>query len=304
MRAAVVIGVDGGGTATRALVLDRTGAELAWHEGAAALVGKPGQPVDIEAIAATVEAAARAAGLKLPAAALCAGLAGVGREPDRAAVEQALRSRGLARAVRVTTDGKAGLFDAFEDGPGLLLIAGTGSVAWGRAEDGREARVGGWGLLLGDEGSAYDIALRALRAAARAADGRGPGTPILSRVTDHLGLTAPGDLIAWVAAATKAEIAGLAPLVCEIARADPTAEEIVAGAVAALAAHVETLVRALAPWRGAPRLALAGGLLLPDRPLRERLIAAVGSRWPVRDRPADPARGAARLALGMAKKPL
>jgi N-acetylglucosamine kinase-like BadF-type ATPase len=293
-----VIGIDGGGTATRVLILDERGGELARAEGGAALIDWPGTPIDIETVAATVGRAATAAGIELPAAALCAGFAGVGREPERGAVEQALAGR-LAERARVITDAEAAFFDAFADGPGLLLIAGTGSMGLGRAEDGREARTGGWGLLLGDEGSGYDIGLSGLRAAVRAADGRGEATELLPRLVAELGLVQPEELIPWASMAPKTAFAALAPSVCELAAAgDALAAEIVASAVASLVAHVDALLSRLGPWSAPPGLALAGGLLAPGGPLRGALVAALAEHaCVVFEREVEAVRGAARLAL-------
>jgi glucosamine kinase len=181
----------------------------------------------------------------------------------------------------------------------LLLVAGTGSIAWGRGEDGREARVGGWGGLLGDEGSGYDIGLRALRAVVRAADGRGPPTELRDRLLGEIGLDAPEALIRWAAGAGKASVARLAPTVCGVANAgDEVAAAIVTGAVESLKAHVVALRQRLGPWRATPRLALAGGLLAPGGPLREAVVASTASfGCAVREEPVDVARGAARLAL-------
>lgn len=293
-----VVGIDGGATGTRALVLDERGARLARAEGPAALLDRPGRPIDGEAVAATAREAAQRARIRLPAAALCAGLAGVGREPERKTAEDELRGRGLASIVRVVTDAEAAFADAFGDGPGLLLIAGTGSMAWGRAESARTARAGGWGALLGDEGSAYAMGVRALRAVARASDGRGPETALLARLLGALGLPSTEELIPWAAQATKAEIAALAPIVCDLRDAgDAVAARIVAAAVAELEAHVRALFQRLGPWSGTPVLALTGGLVGPGGPLREAVIAAVGQYCTPLERPLEPERGAANLAL-------
>ena len=298
MASRAVVGIDGGGTATRVLILDERGGALGRAEGGPALTDRPGAPIDIETVADTVARAAAAAGIELPAAALCAGFAGVGRELERGAVEAALAGRLAARA-RVITDAEAAFFDAFADGPGLLLIAGTGSIALGRGEDGREARTGGWGTLLGDEGSGYDIGLSALRAAARATDGRGRPTDLLARLLAELGLARPEELIRWASGARKTAVAALAPSVCELAaQGDEVAAEIVAAVVASLAAHVDALLARLGPWSAPPGLALAGGLLAPGGRLRGAVVAAVAEyACVVSDTQVEPVRGAARLAL-------
>lgn len=299
MAARAVIGVDGGGTGTRAVILDEEGRQLGRAEGGPALAGRPEVPVDIDAVASTVKRAASVAGIDLPAAAICAGLAGVGRDRELAAVAAALAQRDLASATRVITDAEAAFFHAFGDGAGLLLIAGTGSMAMGRAEDGRAARAGGWGQLLGDEGSGWDVGLRALRAVANATDGRGKETEIAPRLSAHLELSAPEELIRWAAGADKRGIAELAPIVCEIAAAgDSVARDIVVAAAASLKSHVDALLVRLGPWSAAPGLALAGGLLAPGGSLRDAVIDAV-SVCPcvLVDRCIEPALGAARLAL-------
>src|SRR5690606_32133686 len=152
--------------------------------------------------------------------------------------------------------------DAFGSGPGLLVIAGTGSVAWGRAEDGRAARAGGWGHLLGDEGSGYALGLEALRAVVRAHDGRAPETTLRDAVLSHARARAPEELIAWAATAAKADIAALAPRVAAAAReGDAAARAIVDRAAHDLAGHIRALHARLGPWSAPPAVAMTGGLL-------------------------------------------
>lgn len=299
MKTRSVIGIDGGGTATRAVVLDDRGEELGRGQAGPALVEGNGGIIEIDALALAAERAADDAGITLPADALCAGLAGVGREEGRAAAEAALATRGIAAACRAVTDAEAAFYDAFAEGPGILLISGTGSIAWGRSEDGQEARVGGWGSVIGDEGSGHDIGLRGLRAALRAADGRGSETELLGRLTQRLGTVAPEGLAEWGARATKSEIAGLAPLVCELARADDAvAATIVDAATVSLVAHVEALLARLGPWKEPPGLALAGGLLSPGGPLRDAMVVATADYPCVpTSGEVDAARGAAMMVL-------
>ncbi|UCC82516.1 MAG: hypothetical protein JSW46_16295 [Gemmatimonadota bacterium] len=299
MKSRSVIGVDGGGTTTRAVVLDDRAGELGRGQAGPALTDADGGTIEIDALAAAAERAAENAGVPLPVAALCAGVAGVGREAERTAVQAALAGRGIASTSRVVTDAEAALFDAFSDGPGILLIAGTGSIAWGRAEDGREARAGGWGSLIGDEGSGYHIGLRGLRAAVRAADGRGGETELLPQLAAQLGTAEPEDLVTWTTSAAKSEIAGLAPLVCDLARTgDAIAATIVDAALASLTNHLAALLARLAPWNAPPGFALGGGLISPGGPLRDALVVATA------DYPCvplagevDAARGAALMAL-------
>jgi len=246
-----------------------------------------------------VRAAALEAGVSLPLTALVVGLSGAGREASRSAVELELELMGLSARTRVDTDVAVAFHDAFADGPGVLLIAGTGSIAWGRAEDGREGRVGGWGHHIGDEGSGYAIGLDALRRVARHADGRARETGLLKAILSHVGVADLDSLVLWTADASKADIAGLAPIVAEAAAGgDGVAREILADAVDELEGHVLTILTTMGPWQHAPQIMLAGGLLMPGGSLRESVERALAkhSLTPL-DRVLDGAMGAARLAM-------
>jgi glucosamine kinase len=292
------IGIDGGGTRTRALALDELGNELARVEGPAALADPRAPGAAALPIAEVARSAAKAAGRLLPCSALWAGIAGVGREATRAAVEQAVEREGLARRLRVGTDARAAFYDAFEGGPGILVIAGTGSVAYGRSEAGRDARVGGWGTLLGDEGSGYAIGLEGLRRVARAADGRGDPTVLEETMLQHLGLSGADGLIAWTANAQKSDIAALVPVIVDASRkGDGVAREILTTAVDDLVRHVRTLLTTLGPWERPPSVALTGGVLAAGRPLRRPVEEALARQHlPLLERELDPTLGAAKLA--------
>jgi glucosamine kinase len=293
-----VIGVDGGGTHARAAVVDETGREIARGEAPGAVVTLLDPGAAASAVTEAVRAAAVRGGLTLPGAFLWAGLAGAGHERSRAAVEGALARAGLARAVRVGTDAEAAFHAAFAGRPGVMLIAGTGSVAWARGPAGR-VRVGGWGQVLGDEGSGYAIGLAAVRAAVRAEDGRSAPTRLLGEALGELGLEDPTELIPWAASASKAEYASLVPLVARLAQeGDPVARGILDDAVADLDAHVAAILTRSGPWPSRPELLLYGGLVAPGGTLREALLERLGSR-PVDVRPGevDAAVGAALLAL-------
>jgi len=294
-----VIGVDGGGTHTRAVVLDGDGRELARADGRSAVAEARAPHAAAQAVAEVSAAAAAAAGLKLPAPVVWAALSGAGREEARSSVELELERLGVAADVHVDTDVGAAFHDAFGDGPGILLIAGTGSIAWGRAEDGRQARAGGWGHHIGDEGSAYAIGVEALRRVARHADGRAPQTRLQRMVLTSLGLERVDELVRWAAGASKGEVAGLAQLVTLAStQGDEVAGEILVRAVEDLEGHVLAVLQTLGPWERQPRVALAGGLLRPGRYLRRPLEASLARhRVAILDRPLDPALGAARLAL-------
>lgn len=295
----LVIGLDGGGTGSRAVVADDAGSVLGGGSGPSGLVDPRSPETSVAGVRETVESALRAAGAEAPVAVLWAALAGVGREETRERVEKAVSELELADRTRVGTDVEAAFRDAFGDGPGILLLSGTGSVAWGRGASGEVARVGGWGALLGDEGSGYGLGLQALRAVARAVDERTPGTVLAPRVLTRLGLEEVQDLIPWAALATKAEIGALAPVVQQAAEeGDAIAEAILHDAVLHLRGHITTLLDRLGPWEEPPGVALVGGTLSSDGILQRRMRGML-EELPVRslDREVDGARGAVSLAL-------
>ena len=294
------VGVDGGGTHARAVAVDERGRELARRVGPAGLVDPRDPACAAEAVARLVRAVLADAGAP-SAAALCCGLAGAGRPHEREAVRIALTLENRAALVSVVGDAEAAMADAFPDAAGVLVVAGTGSIAWARTADGEALRVGGWGQLLGDEGSGYDIALHALRAVARAADGRLPATTLTHALLSAADLRAPEDFVAWSASATKAQIASLAPPVLDCAeRGDPAAVAVRDGAVTAIIQMVTTA--AIRSELESPIIALAGGLLAPGGPLRGFVAAAIQRQLPrarIIDRPVDAALGAARIARSM-----
>jgi glucosamine kinase len=199
-----VIGLDGGGTYTRIALADLEGRELVRRTGPPGLIDPRHPGRSGAALVRLVRETADAAATTLPVAGLCAGLAGAGSDEARRVVRRELAASGVAARLAVIQDGEIALEGALAGEAGILLVAGTGSVALGRAEDGRIERCGGWGMLVGDEGSGYTIARAALRAALQAADGRGEPTRLLPELLDHLGLSEPRELVEWVGRTEKA----------------------------------------------------------------------------------------------------
>lgn len=307
MRASgLVVGVDGGGSGSRAVVLSGAGDELARAVGGAALVTPGTETSALTALEELVYRALEAAGATGAAAVLVAGLAGVGREESRAGFEERLAGTGVAERVRVRTDVEVAFHDGFGSGPGVLLVGGTGSVALARTPAGRSLRSGGWGAVAGDEGSGFLLGIEGLRAVFQAVDGRAPATALVESIGGHFGTESPGALLDRLWTAGKGEIAALAPRVAAAAdQGDPVARGIVTRAVGALAAHLVPLIRG---WReeAGPGgdlaaeipVALVGGLVVPGGPLRSRLVPRIRALGGApREAPPDPARGAARLAL-------
>jgi glucosamine kinase len=237
----IVMGVDGGGSKTHVIVADETGAEIATAEGAGSALVPGRAERSADTIAATIGLALAGEDRDaIDVAVLIVGVAGAGREEERRALERALAARSLADDVRVEADAAIALADAFGDDPGVLLICGTGSIAYGRGPTGEMARCGGWGPNIGDEGSGTWIGRRALGVVAAAADGREPATALTGAILTAAQVNEPEELIPWAAAADNAMIAALAPVVFASARGDARANAIVdfaAEELVALAMH-------------------------------------------------------------------
>jgi N-acetylglucosamine kinase-like BadF-type ATPase len=275
---ALLLGIDGGGTKTVAWLapLDDPSNAIVLGRGHAG----PGNPraAGFETAQANIQAAIAAAfadaGLpQTTAAAACFGLAGAGREIEQERIAAWATQQGLAKTVRVVGDAEPILAAASPDNCGIALICGTGSLAWGRNSSGQVARTGGWGYLLGDEGSAYAIALAGLNAATRAADGRGEATAILAQLQRELDARSPAALIDRIYSPemTRERLAGLARIVFDAAPTDAVARGIIAAAASDLAQMIATLCERLALQNAGYTLALTGSVILNQASLRSGL---------------------------------
>lgn len=299
----IVIGVDGGGSKTKVIVADEQGQQLGEVIGPASAV-RPGQAEhSADVIAAAVrDALASVEMTHVVPKVLYVGVAGVAREPERQALWQALMGRELAEETVVHPDYSVALDDAFGEGAGVLLISGTGSVAFGRSPAGAIARCGGWGPVCGDEGSGAWIGRRALSVVTASADGREPETALIGAVLTAAQVNEPHELIAWGAQATPALLATLAPVVSSVADAgDLRANAILSLAVEELVLHVRALARQLfGDERAATPVALSGGMLTKGTTLRKRFEHRLRSAVPGAQLHAgevNAARGAVRGAL-------
>lgn len=298
----IVIGVDGGGTRTRVIVSDSEGNELATAEGSgsAVLPGQAERSADV--IASAVCEALESANLgDQRARIIYVGVAGVGRTEEKRALQHELERRNLAEEVVVEADALIALSDAFGSGPGIMLIAGTGSVAFGRSPNGAFARAGGWGLAIGDEGSGAWIGRRALGIVAAAHDNREPATALTGAILTATQVNDVEDLVAWAIAARPSDLAALAPAVfTEAANDDTRAASLVSLAVEELVLHVRALARTLfVDERAEIPVALSGGLLQKGSFLRKKLETRLKSVVPgsvVHSAAVNPARGAVKAA--------
>ena len=275
----VLLGGDAGGSHCTVVIGTADLKVLGRADGPAAAM-KPGAAAASAAVLVeTARRAAGLAGLDLPAERAVIGAAGAGRPQEQAELAAALVQTGLARQVRVVTDAEASLATAFVGGPGILVSAGTGSIAYARDPGGRLHSSGGHGWQVGDEGGGYWLGRRALAAAARAHDGRGEATTLLARVLSALGVQHFGELVRWASTATPAQVAALAPQVLTAAgEGDAVARRALADAARELVDLVAALERYF-PDAGPIPVAATGGVLRPQSPLLgafgERLAAEV-----------------------------
>jgi N-acetylglucosamine kinase-like BadF-type ATPase len=299
----LVAGVDGGGSKTRVIIADEAGSQLGTAVGPGSAV-RPGTAEQSAAIiASTLADALASCGMAdVVPKMLCVGVAGAGREGERDAMIEVLGAMELAEDLIVMPDFTIALEDAFGDGPGVLLISGTGSAAFGRSPSGASARCGGWGPVCGDEGSGAWIGRRALSVVTASADGREPETALVGAVLTAAQVNEPQELVAWAARATPAVFASLAPVVSSVADAgDLRANAIISLAVEELVLHIRTLARSLfGDERAATPVAFTGGILSRGTTVRKRLEQRLRSAVPgaqVIAAEVDPARGAVRHGL-------
>ncbi len=210
-------------------------------------------------------------------AGLCVGAAGYFACGIPGGPEAALDALGMDAPREIVSDIEIALSGAALGEDAVVLIAGTGSVAYGGTPDGRRARAGGWGYLLSDEGSAFWIGLQAVRHALRAHDGRGPATTLTERLPAALGVPDVAALEGAVYGMTNVntEVARLAEGVMDAAASgDAVAEAIAEEAGAGLAEAVIAVLARLGRMEAPIPVATVGGVLQnPRSPVRAALVA-------------------------------
>lgn len=306
MATPLYVGVDGGGTRTRAVV---AGADLApLGRGASGPANVASTPIArvVETVREAIDDALSTDAVPVSEITLIScGLAGVDGTGSAARLRGALEAVYGAGRVHVTTDARialAGALDGPPGSPGVVIIAGTGSIAFGLGPDGEEARAGGWGPLIGDEGSGYAIARAGLAAVVRYLDGRGPRT----RMSEVL-LSAEGTLSGlnfvqrlYRAGGGPADVAAYFPVVLDAARAgDDVALQILRDAAGELALAVRTVLLRLGLLAEPVSVATVGGVFsagdLILGPLRAGLPKTVRLGPPAH----APELGAIKLAIAL-----
>ena len=298
-----VAGLDGGGTKTAVSICDLSGAEQErFSVGPVNYNGTDARLVE-ESMAKIFARLAQSRGLK-NCRALCLGAAGISNPAVRGKLEPLIRRCGYKNELILTGDQQTALYGAMGEPCGVILIAGTGSICYGRNREGKECRTGGCGYRIDDGGSGYAIGREILSAAVRAMDGRARPTVLTALLAGRWTLTTRDEIVRFVydPKTGKKEIASLAGLLAEAwEQKDAAAIAIARRCVSELYGMASPVVRDLELQNG--RFSWAGGILSNQAFLRDRLLERLRRNFPELKCAApknDAAFGAAGMALSAA----
>jgi N-acetylglucosamine kinase-like BadF-type ATPase len=300
-----VLGIDAGGTKTIALLADEQGTVIGQARAGGANLQADGE-LHVEKVLHRVMEEALGE-RREPPAAIGLGMAGVDRDEDRAILIEVMRRIGYKARTLVVNDALIALVAGVGDEPGIAIVAGTGSIAYGRNARGHAARAGGWGYVLGDEGSGYWIGRHALRAVLRHADGRGPETALTPKILEHFDVARPQDLIhqVYYGSPRPSAIAVLASYVQRAAdEGDRASREILERGSAELAQCAASVARRLGMENERCTFVLAGGMFRVVPRLAARIAEHLASLAPsarAEVLAVEPAVGAVRLAWAEAR---
>jgi N-acetylglucosamine kinase-like BadF-type ATPase len=294
-----VLGIDAGGTKTRALLADENASVVGSALGGGANLKTHGE-LEVEKVLHAVIEEALGPAVARPEA-LALGIAGADRPADEAVLRGILRRIGFRDRVVVTNDARIAFVAGSERRVGLALVCGTGSIAWGRNRAGEIARSGGWGWHLGDEGSGFWIGERAIREVLRAADGRGPATSLDGPLSEHFEIARPEQILYAIydREFPRTRVARFAPRVEEAALAgDSVAKAILSDAAGELVRAAQSVRDRLRLEEGPYDVVLSGGTFAAVPTLEAEVARrlSTANAW-VRNLAEEPAMGAVRLAI-------
>jgi len=300
-----VLGIDAGGTKTVCLLADDSGRVLAESHGGGANLQASGELAVEKVLHQVMDDTLSQRDVRPDA--ICLGIAGVDRPSDAQAVQGIMRRIGFKARVTVVNDALVALVAGAGEQAGVVIVAGTGSIAYGVDASKRACRAGGWGYLLGDEGGGFWIGRAALSAVVRAFDGRGPATRLTELVLAEMHLATPSELIHAIydRGLQRPLVAGLADVVQEAMLAgDAVASHILARAAEELVGAAASVVTRLGMRGDVFPTILAGGIFRAIPALSADVyqrMAEVAPRSEVRSLDVEPARGAVTLALAAAR---
>jgi N-acetylglucosamine kinase-like BadF-type ATPase len=311
---AIYLGIDGGGTKTTCLIADEQ-AILGSAICAGSNITRLGEVRVREALHAAVREACAAAKVEPPQIeSACIGLSGAGRSEVRDVIAGIMRDV-LRGRIEVVSDLETSLEAAFGGGPGVIVIAGTGSIAYGRDAHGRTARAGGWGLAISDEGSGQWIGRTAVSAVLNAND-VGENPPLLKTILSLWKLASLDELVRYANASPPPDFSSLVPAILSAAEnsaaekprpsgawtghpPDPVAENVLRRAGSELAALARNVIRRLFGGKVSVPIAMTGGVFRQSETVRQLFYNGVNAEFPqasIHPTVVDPVKGALALA--------
>lgn len=303
------LGVDGGGTKTRAVLLDREKTIVGEGFAGASNPLRVGLETAVTNIFSSVDAACDEAN-KSRGDIISAvfGLAGVRRLDLRQRVRERITNNLGTEFIEVVTDAEIALYGATLGKAGVVVIAGTGSICYGKNEKGKTAIAGGWGPLAGDEGGGATIARRALQEIAKATDGRGEETLLSRAGIDYFRTSTPENLLIaiYTPQMDNAKIAGFARLVIETAQnGDKIAIEILSEAGYELGLAANAVIKKLNLQRRKVPIGYVGSIFRAGALITSSLLETVHTFAPkayLAEPKLQPADAAANMAFDAHKK--
>lgn len=302
-----VIGINGGATKSSISILDFYGDVLFEDKGSPTNIRSEGVEKACENLKNLIVNSLEKMQLKLKdCKAICIGTAGAGREGEKKAIESCLRKMGFESKIIVTNDAEI-ILEATGKKEGVVVIAGTGSLAYGK-KGGIERRSGGWGHILGDEGSAYYIAVEGIKAALKYYDGRGNYTRLLNMMMESIKIKSPEEFIEFVYKneITKADIANLAKIVDEACKlGDKEAKKILSNSAKELFRLSKAVIEAFEWENDEILIVVTGGVFINNEFVFKEFSRLIKSYYPeanIKRLDKDASYGAAILALNFLRE--
>ncbi|MEQ6359725.1 BadF/BadG/BcrA/BcrD ATPase family protein [Thermoanaerobacter thermohydrosulfuricus] len=304
-----VIGIDGGGTKSIISVADLQGNIIVTEEGGSTNIRSQKESEVYTNLGNLIENALKKADLRIEECeAICIGTAGAGREEEQDKIKKYIQSLGVKGKILITNDAEIVIAEATGGKEGIAVIAGTGSIAYGIGKNGERVRVGGWGHLIGDEGSAYYIGIEGIRAALRCHDGREPYTELLPMIMREINIINPEEFVNFVYEENvkKDKIASLARIVDQACKkGDKKAKEILTKAAKELFLLAKAVIKKLKVEEENMTVVVSGSVFLNNVFVYEEFAKLLTKEYPnvsIKKSRNRASKGAVMLALKLLVK--
>lgn len=279
-----IIGIDGGGTKTALKLADNDGNLIISNEGGPCNINSMSRESVLAMLTELINDSVRKADISLEKVkTICIGTAGVDRPDDKKILEDMIKQVGFKGRIIVTNDAETALYGGVGGGEGIMLISGTGSICFGKNEKGESKRAGGWGHIIGDEGSGYYIGIKAINRITKEQDGIKGKTLMTDLVLKYLKLENPSGLINYVyrSGAGKSEIASLAKVVDEAYKlGDTAAEEILLMAAKELYLCSKAVIEGLGLNCKEVNLAVNGSVIVKNQCVSNEFKRLMSENYP------------------------